>query len=81
MSLPASGKRFALAIKSRGTDMPGTLLISRKASDFEVNTERPDALQLPPHFAGCFSAQDSKSTTDGGFDETSLNTSADASIA
>jgi hypothetical protein len=81
MSFPASGERLALAINFPGADMPGTLLASRNASDFAVNTDSPDALQLPIHFLGCLCAQDSKSLTDGGFEETSLNTSADASLA
>jgi hypothetical protein len=85
MSFPASGERFALAIKSPGTDlpwtMPWTLLTSRNASDFAVNTDSPDALQLPIHFLGRICAKDSKSRTDGGSEETSLNTSTDASLA
>jgi hypothetical protein len=48
MSFPASGERFGLAIKSPGADMPGTLLTSRTASDFAVNTDSPDALQFCP---------------------------------
>ena len=81
MSFPASGESFALAIKPPGADMPGTLRTSRNASDFTVNTDSPDALQLPIHFLGCLWAQDSKSFAEGGFEDTSLNTSADASLA
>jgi hypothetical protein len=81
MSFPASGDRFALAINFPGADIPGTLLTSRNASDFEVNTDSPDALQSLPHFLGSFCAQASKSRTAGGFEMTSLNTSADASLA
>jgi hypothetical protein len=32
--------------------MPGTRLISRSASDLAVNTDSPDAWQLPIHFFG-----------------------------
>ncbi len=61
--------------------MPGTLLISCNASDFAVNTDSPDASQSPPHFLGRLCAQDSKSLTPGGFEETILNTTAHASLA
>jgi hypothetical protein len=85
MSFPASGESFALAIKSPRARlpfaMPWTLLTIRNASDFVVNTDNPDASQLPIHFLGRISAQDSKSLADGGFEWTSLNTSADASLA
>ena len=56
MSFPASGESFALAIKSPRARlplaMPWTLLTIRNASDFAVNTESPDASQLPIHFLG-----------------------------
>jgi hypothetical protein len=81
MSFPASDERFALAINPPGADMPGTLLTSRNASDIAVNTDSPDALQLPLHFFGFLCAQDSKSLAPGGFEETSLNTTAEASLA
>lgn len=81
MSFPASGERFALAINFSGVDIAGTLLRSRSASSFSVNTDSPDALQLPIHFLGFLCAQDSKSLPTGGFEETILNTSPDASLA
>lgn len=58
MSFPASGERFALAIKFPGADMPGTRLTNRSASDFAVNTDSPDALQGSWYFLGRICAQD-----------------------
>jgi len=52
MSFPASGERFALASIFPRADIAGTLLTSRNASDLAVNTDSPDALQLPIHFLG-----------------------------
>ena len=85
MILPAPCERVALAIISPGPALrlakPWTRFTNLKASDFAVNTESPDARQLPIHFLGFVCAKDSKSFTAGGSEETSLNTSTDASLA